>query len=228
MKKTLIALVALAGNALATSTEVWDLTQTVTGSDYQYDASTGILNGSTLSDQLQTNISFTLNLTEALTVEEDTLLLEMDMDTIGKAIALYLTSEGMLTICGGQAEGSKSWQEEFYDTLNRCSFTSSAGDQCVTLTFVQTPDEVQMWSNDEQVFFADELNFENSSLSSIYINKDYVEALQFTPGKSEDVAKTNAAFDAKVKERLQLVPEPTTASLSLLALAGLALRRRRK
>jgi hypothetical protein len=91
-----------------------------------------------------------------------------------------------------------------------------------------------VWSNTEKLIDDAALKASgNTSLTSIYVNADYIGCLQFTPEwKGDDIVNTNAAFDATVKEMLAAatpsVPEPTTATLSLLALAGLAARRRRK
>lgn len=49
MKKTFIALVALSGAAMA-STQVWDLSTSVTSGDYRYDATTGLFTDNTEVD----------------------------------------------------------------------------------------------------------------------------------------------------------------------------------
>ena len=59
------------------------------------------------------------------------------------------------------------------------------------------------------------------SVNNLYINEDYI----------SDVYLFNSAVDKNTAFNLNaaaLVPEPTTATLSLLALAGLAARRRRR
>ena len=231
MKKTFVALMALAGVAMA-DTQVWDLSTSVTSGDYKYDATTGkftdnaevagtVLNDANGDGRIQTNICFTLNLTEAMTVTAETLLLDMDM---GGDIA---------STWGGTTSSSRA--SVSYETLLADSgvFTDKDGDKCLTLTFVQTYGSgVQVWSsttkhiNDSGIKASS-----NTSLSGIYVNAGYIEALQFAPGwEGDSIVNTNAAFDAAVVEKLgaPAVPEPTTATLSLLALAGLAARRRRK
>jgi hypothetical protein len=240
MKKTLIALVALSGAAMA-GTQVWDLSTSVTSGDYLYDATTGLftdnaeVDGTVLNDvngtkQIQTNICFTLNLTEAQKVTENTKLIKMDM---GGDIGLCLTSTGLASTWGGTTSSSRG--SVSYDTLLADSgvFTDKNGDKCITLTFVETYGSgVQVWSNTTKHINDGGLKASgNTSLSSIYVNAGYIEALQFAPGWEGDaIVNTNAAFNTAVVEKLGAVtiPEPTTATLSLLALCGLAARRRRK
>ena len=240
MKKTLIALVALSGVAMA-GTQVWDLSTSVTSGDYLYDATTGLftdnseVDGTVLNDtnsdgRIQTNICFTLNLTKAQKVTADTRLIDMDM---GGDVGLCLTSTGLASTWGGgtsSARGSVS-----FDTLLADSgvFIDKNGDKYITLTFVQTYGSgVQVWSNTTK--HIDDTNLRssgNTSLTSIFVKKDYIEALQFAPGwKGDAIVNTNAAFNTEVLEKLGgvTVPEPTTATLSLLALCGLAARRRRR
>ncbi len=239
MKKTLIALVALSGVAMA-DTQVWDLSTSVTSGDYLYDAPTGkftdntevegtVLNETDGAGRIQTNICFTLNLTEAQKVTADTKLIDMDM---GGDVGLCLTSTGLASTWGGTTSSSRG--SVSYDTLFADSgvFTDKNGDKCITLTFVQTYGfGVQVWSNTTKHIDDTIKASSNTRLSSIYVNANYIEALQFAPGwEGDDIVNTNAAFNAAVVEKLGevTIPEPTTATLSLLALAGLAARRRRK
>lgn len=245
MKKTLIALMALAGVAMA-DTQVWDLYSPVTAGAYlyDYDALTGkgkftdndefegtVLNDTNGANQIQTNITFVLNLTRAMEVTADTQLLDMDM---GGDIGLCLTSTGLASSWGGTTSSSRA--SVSYDTLKADGgiFTAVNGDTCITLTFVQTYGSgVQVWSNTTKLINDTGLKAStNTSLTSICVNAGYIGCLQFSPGwKGDDIVDTNAAFDTTVKEMIAAapsVPEPTTATLSLLALAGLAARRRRK
>ena len=240
MKKTIVALMALAGVAMA-DTQVWDLSTSVTSGAYLYDATTGLftdnagVDGTVLNEtdgggKIQTNISFTLNLTEAKKVISDTLILNMDM---GGDIGLCVTTTGLASTWGGTTSSSRG--SVSYDTLLADSgvFTNADGDKCITLTFVETYGSgVQVWSNTTKLINDGSLKSSgNTSLTSIYANNDIIEALQFAPGWEGDaIVDTNAAFSAAVIEKLgaPAIPEPTTATLSLLALAGLAARRRRK
>ena len=235
MKKTFITLLALAGVASAATTQVWDLSQSVTSGDFLYDASTGlftdnsevegtVLNGVSGDNKIQTNISFTLNLTAAQTVTEQTKLLKMDM---AGDIGLALTTTG-LAGTWGDSTGSRG--AVTFETLLADSgvFADIKGNKYITLTFVETYGSgVQVWSNTTKLIDDGALkSSSNTSLTSIYINSSYVEALQFeTEWKGDNIVNTNVAFNA---EAMQVIPEPATATLSLLALAGLAARRRRK
>lgn len=220
-------------------TQVWDLSTSVTTGDYLYNATTGlftdnaevagtVLNDVNGSNQIQTNICFTLNLTKAMAVTADTKIIDMDM---GGDIGLCLTSTGLATTWGGTTSSSRG--SVSYDTLLADSgvFTDVNGDKCLTLTFVETYGSgVQVWSNTTKYINDTSLrSSSNTSLSSIYVNANYIEALQFAPGwEGDKIVNTNAAFNEAVVEKIGAVPEPTTATLSLLALAGLAARRRRR
>ncbi|MBR5196263.1 MAG: hypothetical protein IKW48_09030 [Akkermansia sp.] len=235
MKKTFITLLALAGAASAATTQVWDLSQSVTSGDFLYNAETGlftdntnvegtVLNGVDGSSKIQTNISFTLNLTAAQTVTGDTKLLKMDMSG---DIGLALTSTGLAGTWGDSTSGRGSVT---FETLLADSgvFADIEGNKYITLTFVEAYGSgVQVWSNTTKLINDSALKSSgNTSLTSIYVNSGYVEALQFeTEWKGDDIVNTNVAFNA---EAMQVIPEPATATLSLLALASLAARRRRK
>ena len=247
MKKTLIALMAAASCAMA-DTQVWDFSTSVTEGDYLFDAQTGLftdnadVDGTVLSEtntegQIQTNICFTLNLTEAQKVTTNTKLIHMDMTGNGSGdIGLFVTTSGLATTWQGDTNASRG--SVSYETLLNDSsvFTNADGDKCITLTFVQAYNNsmgVHVWSNTTKYITDGGLkSASNKALASIYVNGAYVEALQFVPGYVGDAIKdTNAAFNAVVVEKIGAttpsVPEPATATLSLLALAGLAARRRR-
>jgi len=241
MKKTIIALIALAGVTYA-DTAVWDLTTSVTEGAYLYDADNhlfkdnGEVEGTVLNEtdgasRIQTNICFVLNLTEAMGATYPTEankginIIKMDM---GGDVGLALTSTGLAGIWGDDTNGRGSVT---YTTLLQDSgvFTNADGDKCITLTFVETYGSgVQVWSNTTKLINDTTLRASgNTSLTSIYINNGYIDALQFAPGwEGDSIVNTNKAFDKVAKDRL--IPEPTTATLSLLALAGLAARRRRR
>lgn len=235
MKKTFITLFALASVASA-ATQVWDLSTSVTSGDYLYDATTGLftdnadVDGTVLNDangagQIQTNICITLNLTKAQTVTADTKLLDMDM---GGDVGLCLTTTGLASTWGGTTSSSRG--SVSFETLLADSgvFTGPENQQYITLTFVQTYGSgVQVWSNTTKLINDTGLkSSSNTSLTSIYINSNYIDALQFAPGwKGDEIVETNVAFNNVASK---YIPEPATATLSLLALAGLAARRRRK
>lgn len=235
MKKTFITLLAMVGVASAATTQVWDLSQPVTSGDFLYDTTTGlftdnadvdgtVLNGADGAGRIQTNITFTLNLTAAQAVTGDTQLLKMDM---GGDIGLALTTTGLAGTWGDSSNGRGAVT---FETLLADSgvFTGPENQQYITLTFVETYGSgVQVWSNTTKYINDTGLKASgNTSLTSIYVNSGYVEALQFdTEWKGDDIVNTNVAFNNVASK---YIPEPATATLSLLALCGLAARRRRK
>ncbi len=226
--------------ASAATTQVWDFSQSVTSGDFLYDTTTGlftdnadvdgtVINGADGAGRIQTNITFTLNLTKAQTVTADTKLLQMDM---GGDVGLAITSTGLAGTWNG---GTGSRGAVTFETLLADSgvMVDEAGNKFITLTFVQTYGSgVQVWSNTTKLINDTGLkSSSNTSLSSIYANSGYIEALQFdTTWQGDSIVNTNVAFNEAVatKLNLQYIPEPATATLSLLALAGLAARRRRK
>ena len=239
MKKTIIAFLITAGAAAAATTEVWDLGTSVTEGEYLYDSTTGlfsdntaidgtVLNGYNGSNQVQTNITFTLNLSDAQKVTQQTQLIKMDMSG---DVGLCLTSTGLATTWGNDARDKTM---SYTDLLTQDSvFTGSDGDKYITLTMVETYGSgVQIFTNSKEIITDGALrSSSNTSLNSVYVNSDYIEALQFdTTWRSTGVVNLNADFATKAAAKLTsaAVPEPTTATLSLLALAGLAARRRRK
>lgn len=238
MKKTIIALLALAGVATAANTQVWDFTTDVTTGAYLFDADTGlfkdntavegtVLNETNGSNQIQTNISFTLNLTEAMTVETNTKLLEMDM---AGDVGLALTTTGISTTWDGAINADR--KSVSYETLlsDVGVFVGLGGDKYITLTMVQTYGSgIQLYSSTTKHIDDGGLRASgNTALTSVYVDSAYVAGVQFSPGWTDDAGfkSKNAAFASVAKEKL--IPEPTTATLSLLALAGLVARRRRK
>ncbi len=237
MKKTLIALVALAGVAAAADTQLWGLSSDVTTGGYLFDASTGLftddtdIEGTLLNEtdgagRIQTNISFTLNLTDAMTITDTTTLLNMDM---AGDVGLVLTSTGITTTWNG---GTGSRVSVGYADLaaDTSSFFGNDGDKYITLTMVETYGSgVQLYSNTTKHLNDGGLKGSgNTALTSVYVNSAYVAGVQFSPGWTNEAGfmAKNAVLDAVAQT--QLLPEPATATLSLLALAGLAARRRRR
>lgn len=241
MKRIAVTSLLLAGMGWAADTRVFDLSTSVEdpASAYHYDASTGaftdneaiagtVLNDLSNASQIQTNISFVLNLTEAMKVSSSTTLLRMDMN--GGDVGLCLTTTGVASTWNSSTSASR--KSVSYATLlqDTSVFTDADGNQCITLTMAQTYGSgVQLYSNNAQLFSDTGLKGStNTTLYSVTLGTDYVEAVQFSPGwlSSQDAwLEKNQAFDTAA--RAVLMPEPTTATLSLLALVGLAARRRR-
>lgn len=241
MKKTLVAILACGSAAFAvTNTQIFDLTTSVTASDspYFYNATTGtftdnpditgtVLNETNGNGQIQTNISFVLNLTEAQQVTSPTTILTMDM--VGD-IGLVLTDSGISTSWNGDTSGRSSIDYTTLTLADSGAFVAIDGNTYITLTMVQTYGSgVQLYSNTTKFFSDGGLKgSDNKTLNAITINSDYLASIQFAPEWLTTEAKwkeKNQAFDTAA--RPHITPEPATATLSLLALAGLAARRRR-
>lgn len=241
MKKSLTVLLAASGISCAVDTQLFDLTQSIsaTESPFFYNASTGkftensaiegdVLSEKNGSNQVQTNISFTLNLTAIQNLTEQVSLINMDM---ANDVGLALTSTGLTTTWNGSAD---SRQSVTYTNLSSDAgvFTADDGNTYITLTMVQTYGSgVQVYSNNAKWINDTGLKGNtNTQLVDVTINSDYMASIQFSPGwltggDSAWEAK-NLAFDTAARPKI--VPEPATATLSLLALAGLCARRRRK
>ncbi|MGN0865445.1 MAG: hypothetical protein ACI4P8_04800 [Akkermansia sp.] len=246
MKTISATFLAFAGMAWAVETQVFDLTTSVGASDspYFYNATTGCFTdnksipGTVLSyannlDKIQTNISFVLNLTAAqqLTSSTTLTLLKIDMagDTkAGGDVGLSLTSSG---VSGAWNEATSGRESVAYkDLLKEASsvFRDAYGNQCITLTMVQYASGAKLYSSSEMLWEDSKLRSDdNTVFNSITVNTSYVEAVQFstTWPTNGDAKPLNKTFDTAA--RAKLMPEPTTATLSLLALVGLAARRRR-
>lgn len=208
------------GSASAADTPVWDLSTSVTTGDYLYDAATGIftdnteVNGTVLNDkngsnQIQANICFTLNLTQAKALTEETAILNMDM---GGDIGLTITDTGLSTTWNGNSagRGTVTW-EALEASTGYNSFLNSAGDTCITLTFVQTYGSgVQVWDNTTAIINEGGLRGSgNTGLDGIYVNNSYILAVQFSPGwKGETIINTNSAFAEASKEKFEATAPP--------------------
>ena len=250
MKKTLITLLALAGVATATTTTFTDLTQdkTITLSDggsITWSATDSTFTGSIYStvsgQQARASVSFTLNLTKAATVGST----KTELVTITKND--YINTMGLWLVDG---KISGRWNNDTYDIVSgannpgtasgQVSVTSiidnnenvftSDGDKFIALTLVldrtsdaYNPNNVGMVLYDADgsvVWNCCSLGTADfSTYDAIKLNTDYV-------GNAASI--TNAVLSsAEAATQAALIPEPATATLSLLALAGLAARRRR-
>lgn len=251
MIKTFIALLSVTSVAFAVdTTRVFDLENNVVADDalgylYSYDPSThfgtfeddanvsGDLFTTMANGKIQTNVTFTLDLTDVMAAaarsEFTTPVVLVNLDLNAMDIGLYLTAEG---IGFGKAYNSLQGTTLRYDSLlsNPYSFEGTSGHAYITLTFAQHQNGIKILDNNASTELVTNgyKSASNSSLNSISVNTEYIEGVQFynawpTNGNFTDV---NEGFDLAMKGKL--CPEPATAMLSLLALAGLAARRRRK
>ena len=210
MKKTLIALMALAGvAAAATITEDCTISK---GGDLFADAF---------------DFSFTLTETPVVTGDYDLLLAYYQVNN-GRDYtvnAFKLSSNGVLTLDRGKnltlTDGALTSDSTLGTTNNYSTFTVVGGTDAYTLTTPGT-------------YTIQYLGGKNNEAAANLL-LDGVTVASFTGGSfnmngSEGDAASREIIYAKVNSDYVApsVPEPTTATLSLLALAGLAARRRRR
>lgn len=228
---------ALAGLASA-DTQFLDLSKDTTSGTLKYDAATGNITTSTAADfyqvsngKAETNVIITFNLTEAAKVTTNTKIIELDYNG-DRNVSLLATKDGLVGGWNGGAYGDNtvSWETLLSDST---VFTDYNGEKHITLM-------VSQWNNQNITFLVNTGKSQiittsglgSSSISSmeaLYVNSNFVDAVNVTPAWKTDNAtrqSATAAFNTTVKNKI--VPEPTTATLSLLALAGLAARRRRR
>ncbi len=95
------------------------------------------------------------------------------------------------------------------------------GDYYTTLTTIVNQDGVKLYDQGGAILFNDSTlkAGANRTPSEVLLNPDYISSVVVTPFT---INTGNIASTSK------MIPEPATATLSLLALAGLAARRRRK
>ncbi len=201
MKKTIIALMALAG--VASATTVWEDTTLPKGGNLYAGA-----------------FDFQFVITEDSTVSGDYDILLAYYQVNGNSFnvnAFELSNAGVLTLNRG---GSVSLtdgvltSESTMDSSDRSKFVDAEGDDYV----LSTPG----------LYSVDYLGGENgSAAANLYL--DGVKVAGFTGGNHNMNGVQQGGEDLTFKvNSAYVVPEPTTATLSLLALAGLAARRRRK
>ena len=233
---------ALSGVAAASPITLTDLSTTITVADglgYLY--SNGVITDNSAIDgdaifslpsatqtKVQTNVTFTLNLTAAASaVSEGGTYVNIVNVNMPMDVGLYLTSTGF--VYGYDANNTRNPNLTF-NTLaaSKYSFEGSDGNKYITLTFAQHKNGLALYDNSGTALISDNnyTSSSNTTMESIYINTTYIEGVQVNPEWPSSFKDVNTGFDTTMKA--QLVPEPTTATLSLLALAGLAARRRRK
>ncbi len=214
---------------------VEDTTATITASDTSLYTSTG--------GQAQSSVSFTLNLTAILnalnsnSLSGNTGLLTMDYGSSSRYTGLYLNSSGQLqTRWGTSVYTSGNTYTLFTYDDESSSYTIASGlntttldDGTVVLALTYTQDKsnnyggtgAKVYDSTGTALITDtELaSNSNTTLSSITLNAAYVTSVSVD---SSLLSASDAGAAAAA-----LVPEPATATLGLLALGALALRRRR-
>ncbi len=252
MKKTIITLLALTCVATAATTTFTDLTQdkTITLTDTSsitWSATTDTFTGSIYStvsnQQARASMSFTLNLTDAATVGSTlTELVAITKTGYESTMGLWLV-DGKISgrwnngtfdqVSGAGNPGTASGQVAISSILNNNEnvFTLD-GDKFIALTLVldRTSDSNNRDNVGMVLYDADGSVVWNccslgaagfTTYDAIKLNTDYV-------GNAASITNAVLSPTDAGTQAAALVPEPTTATLSLLALAGLAARRRRR
>ena len=252
MKKTLITLLALCGVASAdtvtiaplTSSEGWTLghQNTQKNKDAVLDTSAATL---TLTDADWSRGYGVYTLTDAITLtnEADTLTVSFTINTTnlnslvtgtlvgsGKAITLghgSYSDKGKNGGNGIQSGISTDTTGVFYNMqASNTGGVFVTPDKTVDDTFTaNTPLTLTTtieWDTEKSLFVAS-LSYGSTSLSSYDLGTSYtLDKLVFSLDGNSTQTVSGVSISANI------VPEPATATLSLLALAGLAARRRRK
>lgn len=253
MKKTLIALMALAGCASALELTTSDLTGYAVANDGWTSVNDWTIAG--LTSTLQQNGSVLLSgdiaklvpgsddknrtvTTVAITLDLSKLdLPDATTDAEGNPAvgrANFVTLHGTGTNAIGMAlssEGKVStiWGTNLsYFTVNSVLATTGT----TTLTFSCTTDGTSLYVGSVMDTHSG-LKGDLGNITQMTLSAEAVAAMQSISVYSgvgnlrdSDLASSAAAINAQLP--VELIPEPTTATLSLLALCGLAARRRRK
>ena len=255
MKKTLITLLALAGVAVAATTTVTDLTTSATSGNVTYTAPTttggeGSFSGAGIwevggGDRAHGALTFTLNLTELAKLTTQTTLVTVDSSAdIGLIWGQYNGEWGIAGNWQGNLWANNGTSFVSLDTLmaDAWSVADNATDGFITLTMTvahttgaQGGMQLYKAGSSTSYYTTNGLGSSaNTSIDAFKFDTSLIENAAVTSGW---VAGTTASglgtnlettFTSAHGGKVALVPEPTTATLSLLALAGLAARRRRK
>lgn len=232
MKKTLITLLALAGVAAAADStqELWslDFTGTNLASSFADGVSlstlptSGINNGLTLN-----NAPLTLTQTGSILTYSDEFVFSVTLE-VNSHLGNYPELVGF-------GNGSNNWKCAYYVgddnfVLDKNGFGSpdetnrAVGDVSVTLN---TPITLSFKSNGEGTItmYVGDTVAGYTTIGDGYLTQTIE---KFAIGGRIGGKAGNNANVTVYGASLSIIPEPTTATLSLLALAGLAARRRRK
>ena len=228
MKKTLIVLMALAGVAMATETEVTPLTLTTTfntdksiaSSLDSFELTDVILTNTATGDVVNNHGSGTYMgsyLRPSLNVDADPGASWTMTFTIANNGSADFTIDSItlnaFAFNGGGASQPNDRNFLFTVTADETTLATQSN---LTIAAAQTATTPLTLTLDTPIVIAakDDLEF------SIVVER----GAAGTNGRGSFVGLSSVAFNGSTP----LIPEPTTATLSLLALAGLATRRRRK
>ena len=248
MKKTLIAIMTLAGVASA-GTEFTDLSTNKTLSGITYTipttgsylgAFTGTIAASGGGGVAHTGVAITLNLNSINKYfESDTAtavtLINFDNNHID--LGLALTKEGITATHAGTVWDDSRNFTISYAALNEASWVGADANTYVTITVCHSYASganggIMVYSDSKKLGGQNALGYtNNSTMNAIQINTDYVISSSITPGWTDSAPAIALASNLATSTKAVItsnVPEPATATLSLLVLCGLCARRRRK
>ncbi len=244
MKKAFITLLALAGVAAAGEVTFTDLTQDITDSTsgITFTQSTGLFSGSVTNYEgadagkgSNGAITFAIDLAAASALTEDTCILTLNYNgntahDSGENTGIYYNAtddkigtwfNGGIHNGGTVGDTKVAGYKQTIDgkdytilTLRYDDLGATNATKGVSL-FSTTSEIIEYWGLGSSNY---------DELTSIYINKGLVKAVTIMTGEINDTTAKAGITNLAAA----MIPEPATATLSLLALAGLAARRRRK
>ena len=245
MKRTLIALMALTGMLMASEVDTTFTTTnsvTATASNFSCKGFIFNLNGSALTSTSTpsgaeieglvelTSITLTTGVRSQGGWAEDgvysLVITDTDFSIIGWSTALSTANTTFTWTFVSSADGTPVILDASKDYLvladSATSFTE--GD-----TLIKNNKVIRLGTNGVSNYGAGNLDFSSTS-ASLYSGLAGIKVVD--PGDNNPYASytidVSNQYAPKVTFETKLVPEPTTATLSLLALAGLAARRRRR
>ena len=222
----------------ASATPLTDLSKDAAFDGITYTAETGLFTAtpyySNNQNHVQSNTSITLNLTDlnsffTSNAEQVITLVNVNMAT---DVSLVATASGLEVYQGGVLY--KENKTVSYQTLmsDESLFVANDGDTYITLTFAQVSGQARVYSAISKLYHETGVTTSlKDTFENIYVNSDYITAVEFSkvwPSGGTDASFQLLAGALNDSVKTVLLPEPATATLSLLALCGLAARRRRK
>ncbi len=179
------------------------------------------------NNQRCSSITFSLNIDAIKTAVDagltaNVVLVQFDWNTMDNGIMLTTSGSLQQFYYDGQGVMTAKGSEYSYDSVKALNtFTMPSGDSAAILTAVTLQKNLYAMKEDGSYILPSGGNYSsnNSVLEGIDVNTAFINDVMITP---LTLNPEGAAAAAKA------IPEPATATLSLLALAGLAARRRRK